>query len=186
MYQRPAASAVTLLARTTADPLRSASPLRGEIRALDENLPVFNIKTMHEHMNSTLLGAKIAAVVVGTFGLLGLVLAAVGIYGVLSYAVSQRTREIGLRLALGAKRFDTIRLVVGQAVLLTAVGMAIGLAGAFALTRVASNLLYGVSATDPVIFATVSAILAGVSLVAAVVPTWRAMRVDPIVALRYE
>jgi predicted permease len=186
MYQRPAPNAVTLLARTTGDPLRLASPLRGEIRGLDENLPVFNIKTMHEHMNATLLGAKIAASVVGTFGLLGLVLAAVGIYGVLSYAVSQRTREIGLRLALGAKRFDTLKLVVGQAVLLTAVGMAIGLAGAFALARVASNLLYGVSATDPVIFATVSAILAGVSLVAAAVPAWRAIRVDPIVALRYE
>jgi predicted permease len=186
MYQRPTSNAVTLLARTSVDPLRSAGPLRGEIRALDENLPVFNIKTMHEHMNSTLLGAKIAAGVVGTFGLLGLVLAAVGIYGVLSYAVSQRTREIGLRLVLGAKRFDTIKLVVGQAVLLTSAGMAIGLAGAFGLSRIASNLLYGVSATDPVIFATVSAILVGVSIIAAVVPTWRAMRVDPIVALRYE
>jgi ABC-type antimicrobial peptide transport system permease subunit len=132
------------------------------------------------------MGMQIAAGVVGTFGILGLVLAAVGLYGVLSYTVSQRSREIGLRMALGATWFDTIRLILGRSLMLTSMGVAIGLAGAFAVTRLAASLLYGVSATDPWIFATVSAILVAVSLVATAVPAGRAMRVDPMVTLRYE
>ncbi len=186
LYQRPATNAVTLLLRTAGPPFQAAGPIRAEIHTLDENLPIFNVQTMNEHMSGSLMGAQIAASVIGTFGLLGLLLAAVGIYGVLSYAVSQRSREIGLRMALGAKRLDTIQLVVGRGMALTAVGIVIGLAGAFAVTRVASSLLYGVSATDPLIFATVSAILATVSLVAATVPAWRALRVDPMVSLRCE
>lgn len=186
IYQRPATNVVDLTVRTAAAPTQISETLRRELRAVDASLAVFNVKTMHEHLGRSLLGAQIAAGIVGVFGLLGLVLAAVGIYGVLSYTVSQRTKEIGIRVALETKRSQVVRLVVAQSMLITTVGMGIGLSGAFALTRVASGLLYGVKATDPSIFMTVSIVLALVALVATSVPAWRALRVDPIETLRHE
>ena len=179
-------STVTLVARTTVNPQTVIAALRNEIKNLDPNLPLYDVKTLNEHMSIPLFPARMAALVLGSFGLLALILAAVGIYGVMSYAVSQRTHEIGIRMALGASRRDVLKLVVGQGMILTLVGIAIGLVGAFALTRLMASLLFTVSATDPVTFAGISALLAFVALVACYVPARRAAKVDPMVALRYE
>jgi predicted permease len=186
LYQRPATNAVTLLMRTTVHPLGAAGTLRAQVRAIDENLPVFDIGTMNEHIASSFMATQMAARIVGLFGVIGLALAAVGLYGIVSYTVSHRTREIGLRMALGATRAGTLALVVKQAAVVTLIGVTLGLGAGFALARVASSLLYGVSATDPTIFTSVTVLLLAVGLMASAVPAWRAMRIDPITALRYE
>jgi predicted permease len=186
LYQRPATSAVTLLTRTTANPLGPARALRAEIRSIDENLPVFDIETMNEHVESSFMATQMAANLVGLFGVIGLALAGVGLYGVVSYSVSHRTREIGLRMALGATRSGTLGMVVKQAAVVTLIGVIFGLGAGIALARVAASLLYGVSAADPVVFTAVTALLLAVGLMASAVPAWRATRIDPITALRYE
>jgi macrolide transport system ATP-binding/permease protein len=177
---------MTLLVRTTSDPKGVLSAARAQVRSMDANLPLVEAKTLTEHVAGSLLPQRVGATLLGIFGLLGLTLAAGGIYGTVAYSVAQRSREIGIRVALGAQRRHVIRLIVGQALKLTLLGVGIGLVAAFALSRVMSNLLYGVTATDPITFMTVSLILIGVTLAASSVPALKAARINPLVALRSE
>jgi predicted permease len=177
---------VVLHARVSGDPTTMLSALRQTVASMDPNLPLFDSETMTANMSDSLFPQRIAASLLGLFGLLALVLAAVGLYGVMAHSVTQRTHEIGIRMALGARASDVLRLVVGQGMRLALVGVAAGLAGSFALTRFLSSLLYGVSATDIATFAVTPLLLVGVALVACFVPARRAARVDPMVALRYE
>jgi putative ABC transport system permease protein len=147
---------------------------------------MYKIRTMEQVVGESQSSSKFTLALLGIFAVVAMGLAAVGIYGVISYTVAQRTREIGIRIALGAKRGDVLRLVVGQGTVLASVGVVVGLAGALALTRVMRSLLFGVSATDPIIFAAAAVFLAGVSLVASYIPARRAMSVDPTMSLRAE
>jgi putative ABC transport system permease protein len=157
-----------------------------EIRALDPKLPIYNVKTLEQYRRDALSDTRIQAVLVGGFGLLALMLASLGLYGVLSYSVAQRTQEIGIRMALGATASDVLRLVVGQGGKLVAIGIALGWAGALAATRVLKSFLYGVSATDPLTFIAVVMLLTFVALFACWIPARRATKVDPMIALRCE
>jgi putative ABC transport system permease protein len=179
-------SYLTLVVRTKSEPDGFIGPLRSVFQQLDANLPVYGVKTMTEHMALPLFPARVAATLLGSFGVLALILAAIGIFGVMSYAVSQRTREIGIRMALGANAGRIFRLVVGQGLKLIVLGLVIGLVSAFAGTRLMSSLLYGVSATDLVTFVAVALLLAGAALLACYLPARRATKVDPMIALRYE
>jgi putative ABC transport system permease protein len=179
-------SAPTLIVRTKGDPLASLSAVRNEVAALDKNLPLFNVKTMRQHLGLALLPARLAGGALGIFGLLALILAAAGIYGVMAYSVAQRTREIGIRMALGANARDVLRLVLRQGMTLVSIGMAIGLAAALALSQLLKTMLFGVSATDPLTFIAIVILLAAVALLACWIPARRATKVDPIIALRWE
>lgn len=179
-------SAMTLHVRTTADPLAVINQVRAEVKALDSDLPLTNVETMQEHMRLPLAPAKLLALLSSALGVLALLLAAIGLYGVMAYVVGSRTHEIGIRMALGAQTSGVRRLVTVQGMRLALTGVALGLVAAFALTRVLGSVLYGVSATDPVTFASVAVLLTLVALFACLVPAWRATRVDPLVALRYE
>jgi predicted permease len=179
-------SSVTLVVRAQGDPRALVPAIREEVRRLDPSLPAFDVKTLSEHMGVSLFPARVAAALLGAFGLVALLLAAMGVYGVVSYAAAQRTREIGIRVALGAQGRDVLRLVAGRGMLLVGVGLGLGLACALALTRFMEGLLYGVSATDPLTFALVVLLLGGVALLACLAPARRAAKVDPVVALRYE
>ena len=176
----------TLVVRTQGDPFNSLSAVRSEVAALDKNLPLYDVKTMRQHLGLALLPARLAGSVLGVFGLVALTLAAAGIYGVMAYSVAQRTREIGIRMALGANARDVLRLIARQGMTLVLIGMGIGLAAAFALTQLLKSLMFGVSATDPLTFALVSMLLAAVALLACYFPARKATKVDPIVALRSE
>jgi predicted permease len=176
----------TMLVRTTVKPETLIGAIRNEIRAMDPNLPVTDVKALTEHMNLSLFPARAVAALLAAFGLLALALAAIGIYGVMAYSVAQRTREVGIRMALGAQRGDVLRMMLRQGMTLAAIGMGIGLAAALVLSRLLSNLLYGVSATDAVAFAGVSLLLGFVVLAACFIPASKAAKVDPMVALRYE
>jgi putative ABC transport system permease protein len=177
---------LTMAVRTSGEPHGVMAAIRREFQQLDATLPIYNVKTMVEHLALSLFPARVAATLLGAFGLLGLLLAAIGIFGVMSYAVMQRTREIGIRIALGAQAGEIFKLVVGEGLKLTTLGLAIGLATAFAGTRLLSSFLYGVGALDVITFAGVSLLLAMVAMLACYVPARRAMKVDPMVALRYE
>jgi ABC-type antimicrobial peptide transport system permease subunit len=178
--------AATLVARTRGDPGTALNALRGEVQKLDPSLSIYNAKTLTEHMNVSLFPARMAAIALGSFGVLALLLAAVGIYGVMSHVVSGRTREIGLRMALGAQPADVRQLILRQGMLLAAIGSTAGLIIAFGGTQLLKSLLYGVSASDPLTFSLVSLLLLSVALFACWIPARRATRVDPIVALRAE
>jgi putative ABC transport system permease protein len=155
-------------------------------RSLDHSVAVSNVVSMENVITDTLWQQRFNLQLTGLFAALALILAAIGLYGVMSYSVAQRTHEVGLRMALGAQRGDVIRMVVRQGMVLAVIGVAVGLAGAFAVTRLLSSLLFGVTPTDPITFAAVALGLLSVALVACYFPARRATKVDPLIALRYE
>jgi predicted permease len=177
---------LNLVVRTAGDPRTMIAPVLGEIRRMDSNLPVSNIMTMNQLLEYSLADAKGKATLVGVFGLIALALAMVGVYGVMSFSVSQRTQEFGIRMALGARRGEILKMVLSQGMRLTLIGVVVGLAIALGVTRVISGLLYEVSVLDPVVFASVPLALAAVAALACYFPARWATRVDPMAALRYE
>lgn len=177
---------IVIYARVAGDPLTFVSPVQNAVHSLDADLPLFDLATLDSRIQLNTTTQRIASVFVGGFGILALVLAGIGIYGVLAYTTRQRTHEIGIRLALGAEPYDVLRLVLRQGLTLAGLGLAFGLAASFALTRVLSSELFGISATDPFTFAAVAALLLLVAFLACFIPARRAMRTDPMIALRYE
>jgi putative ABC transport system permease protein len=175
-----------LLVKSGADPAALTSAIREAVHSIDKDQPIFAIVTMKQLVSDSVATRRMTLVLLGLFSGLALILGAIGIYGVISYSVAQRTHEIGIRMALGAPRGDVFRLVVGQGLKLAGIGIAIGIVAAFGLARLMSSLLYGVSTTDFETFVGVAILLVFVALLACYVPARRAMRVDPIVALRYE
>jgi ABC-type antimicrobial peptide transport system permease subunit len=175
---------LTAVAKTTAAPEAAAGSLRQALAHLDPEQAAGEIRTFDQFLARSIATPRFTAILLGAFAALALLLAGFGLYGVMAYAVAQRSREIGIRMALGAQAADVRSLVVNQAVRLGAAGLALGIAGALAATRVLDSLLFGVSASDPLTFAAVSAALISVLLLAAYLPARRATRVDPIVALR--
>ena len=175
---------VYVVARTAGDPLALSATLRREVAALDPTLPVANVMSMDQRAASSVAQYKLNSVIVTLFAAVALVLASIGIYAVISYAVAQRTREIGIRMALGAAQSHVLRLVVRDGMAPALIGVAVGGAGALGITRLMRSLLYGVSATDPVVFVSVATMLAVVAFAACLLPARRAARVDPNVALR--
>jgi len=176
----------TIVVRTATEPTVMINAVRREVLAVDRDQAVFNVTTLAQLMGESILVRRFLMLLLLVFAVLALILAAVGIYGVMSYVASQRTHEIGIRMALGAQTSDVLKLIIGNGMTLALIGVAVGLAGAFALTRLMAALLFGVSATDAVTFVTVSAGLIAVALVACFIPARRATKVDPLVALRYE
>jgi putative ABC transport system permease protein len=185
-YTQTPATFMTLAVRTSSDPLSLVTAVRGQVWAVDPDQSVYDIKTVEQLLGNMISERRFSRLLLGVFATVALILSAVGVYGVMSYSITQRTHEIGIRLALGAQRHDVLRLVVGQGMKLVLIGIATGLIAAFALTRVMTSLLFEVSATDAATFAVISALLTGVALGAIFIPARRAMKVDPGVALRYE
>jgi putative ABC transport system permease protein len=160
--------------------------LRAEVWAADKNIPIANVTTMKDLVSSSITSQRFILLLLASFATLALILAAVGIYGVMSYTVTQRTQEIGIRMALGARMTDVLKLILRNGLMLTLIGVALGVALSFAVTRVMASLLFEVTPTDSITFITVSGVLVVVALVACYLPARRATKVDPMVALRYE
>jgi len=185
-YAQNPSGIITLVVRTTVDPLGLAGAVRERVLAVDRDQPVYEVMTMEQRLSNSVSARRFNLLLMGAFALLAMSLAAVGVYGVVAYVVTQREHEIGIRMALGARANDVLRMIVGQGMKLIVIGVALGLAGAFALTRVMKSLLFGVSATDPLTFAGVALLLTLIALLACFIPARRAAKVDPIVALRRE
>jgi putative ABC transport system permease protein len=185
-YMQSTLTQLNLVVKTAGDAAAAVRAMREAVREADPTLPVFGVRTMDEYLERTLTSKRLMMIVLALFAAVALTLAAVGIYGVMSYAVAQRTSEIGLRMALGAHPRDVLRLVVGQGVLLTIAGLVLGIGAAWWLTRLMTTLLFDVSATDPLTFAGVAMLLASVAFLATWIPARRAANVDPLVALRHE
>ncbi|MGE0882118.1 MAG: ABC transporter permease [Blastocatellales bacterium] len=175
-----------LVARTSAAPEQLLASVKNQVRALDPELPVYDVDTMEQRLHNALARRRFAMQLLGVFALVAMILAAIGIYGVMSYWVSQRRHEIGIRMALGAEPLNILQLVIRQALILVTIGILLGLAGAFAFTRVMKSLLFGVGTTDVLTFAAISLLLGMIALLASYLPARRAAKVDPIIALRYE
>jgi putative ABC transport system permease protein len=186
MYMPAYPGSTNVVIRSKGDPASLAAAVRKEVLQIDPNQPIANVRTMDQWLERAVAGPRYRTTLLGLFALVALALASTGIYGVMSYSVSQRTHEIGVRMALGARQLDVMRLVVRQGMTLVIVGVAMGLVGAFALTRLMDSLLFGVTAKDPFTFAAVAALLTLVAFVACYLPARRATKVDPLVALRYE
>jgi putative ABC transport system permease protein len=185
-YSQGPWNGMTVVMRASGDPASLTAAARQQILEIDKDQPISNVKTIDQIWNDSVAPQRLNMLLLGTFAAVALILATVGIYGVMSYSVSQRTHEIGIRIALGAQQRDVLKLVVGQAMILAFIGVVVGLVTSFALTRLMSKMLFGVSATDPFIFSSIVVLLLSVSLIASFVPARRATRVDPIVALKYE
>ncbi len=185
-YEQLPLNGMTLVVKSTLDPNALIASVRQQVLALDPNQPIYNIRTMEQIRDESISTEKLNLVLWSLFASVALALALVGVYGVMSYAVTQRTHEIGIRVALGAQTGDVLRLVIGQGMKLALIGVSSGLVGAFLLTRLMANWLFGVSATDPMTFAGIALLLIVVALVACYIPARRATKVDPMVALRYE
>jgi putative ABC transport system permease protein len=185
IFQNPV-KAMAIYLRSDVAPSSLTQPLREQVRAVDRDLPVFGERTMAQVASESVSRRRFAMQLVGLFGVLALLLAGVGIYGVIAYSVTQRTREIGIRVALGASRSAILRWVLRQGMILTIAGVGVGLLGALALTRLLRSLLFGVGPTDIVTFGVLAIVLTVVAMIACYVPARRATKVDPLVALRYE
>jgi len=172
--------------KSTNDPRSLTSSLTREVKAMDPELPVFSVKTMEEYISSSVAAPRFNTTLLSIFAAVALVLTIIGLYGVMSYSVAQRTNEIGIRMALGAQTRDVLGLIVKDGVKLVLLGLVLGIAGALALTRLLSTLLFGVTTRDPVTFVAIAALLSFVAILACYIPAWRATRVDPLEALRCE
>jgi putative ABC transport system permease protein len=181
-----AADAVAVVLRTEGDPTVMMSAVRRAVAEVDPREVIYNVSTMDEIVSNSYAARTLSMILLSVFAALALLLACVGIYGVISYLVGQRTHEIGVRMALGAHRNDVLRLVLGHGAKMALVGVAIGVAAALGLTRLMANQLFGVSAHDPLTFAGVAVLLIFVAVAACYIPARRAMRVDPMIALRHE
>jgi predicted permease len=185
-YFQVASSSMSLVVRTASNPLGLAAAVKSQIQTIDKDLPVNDPKTMQQLLAESTSGRRFNMLLLTLFAVVALVLAIVGIYGVMSYTVAQSTHEIGIRMAIGAQPRDVFRLVIGQGMMLAMIGVAFGLVGAFGLTRLMTTMLFGVEPTDPATFVTIAVVLTGVTLAACYLPSRRATKVDPLVALRCE
>jgi putative ABC transport system permease protein len=176
----------TLVVKTNGNPLSVITAVTNEVRTLDKDLPVYSVKTLEEYLASSVAAPRFNTTLLSIFALVALVLTIVGLYGVMSYSVAQRTNEIGIRMALGAQSRDVLSLIVRQGFKMVLLGLAIGLVGAFALMRIIAGLLFGVTTKDPLTFVAATLLLSFVAFLASYIPARRATKVDPLVALRYE
>jgi putative ABC transport system permease protein len=185
-FRQAASNGMVLLVKSGQEPTALVSAIRGIVASIDKEQPIFRIATMQEVVNASVSTRRITLILLGLFSALALVLAGIGIYGVISYSAAQRSREIGIRMALGAQRGDVMRQVLAQGGKISAAGIVIGSAASLGLTRLMAKLLYSVSVVDPATFAAVAFVLALIATVASYIPARRALRVDPLVALRNE
>ncbi|HEY7544763.1 MAG TPA: FtsX-like permease family protein, partial [Blastocatellia bacterium] len=175
-----------LVIRAATDMANLTAAVRNQILEADPRVVIDNVMTMEQRLGDSVAQPRFYAVLLGAFAAMGMLLAVIGLYGVISYLVTQRTHEVGIRIALGAQSRDIFKLVVGHGLALTLIGFAIGLVGAFALSRLLNSLLFGVTATDPATYAVISLVLLTATFAACYLPARRATRVDPVIALRYE